>query len=295
MIDPLRRFSPLSYEFRKEHAARTPSGEPWVTWVKTQDSAGWCAWGSRLPPKGTGFEAVLFEAAHAALGGGNLDQVHVTCPESVLAIGALGATLTSGQAPALLYECLVEKPAWFLEAMHPVMRDHPWCLRRRHGLTRLWSEGTEVDGIVSLARLVRSERAVDWTPASKESASLWVSSVSKLLRHEDMDRAQSRYVAKTLPMFLPDEVAATIGWPLNGVEDAWQYFPEQKAVWVWALVLNLFEDAQLYNGVDSILNSTRVGYAQPGGFARLRLCLAETPNDFGSALFARVCQQFGCS
>jgi hypothetical protein len=226
---------------------RTPEGEPWVRW----QHPGWAAAGSRTPNVKPGrFWDVVTELIPAVTDG-TLDRAQTG--RGVLAAGALGATLRSGFLQKLLLMCLQTEPGHFVATMGEAMAEARVYVgsteRAPSGAAIFEFAGTPILGTETLRRVIMpsglaypsAEERANWTVKEKARARLWVSSLSKLLRHERIDAVQAAFSSEVLPMLLTDETRAAIRWPESGIGDAWQYTKEQQALWALALVLSYLD------------------------------------------------------
>jgi len=227
---------------RCDGPVRTASGEPWVRWVHRGIYDGWATQGSRDASKKTTFWEVTFDAAVRVLGN-RVDQVHCA-GEGILSVGGLGVTLRSGYAQLLLHTCLVTDPAKFVDAMAPVFHAtgaHTKASNKVPGGVVLADERgrpvTSEEGLRDLVLL--GSKSVKWTNPQKQRARIWVSSISRLLRDERMDRAQVAFAEAILPGLLDDELKALVRWPTHGAEDTWQYTREHQALWAFCLVTSI--------------------------------------------------------
>jgi len=237
-------FDVLGSQYVPEDApARTPQGRPWVRWCMRAEDSGWCAAGARAPGFGTKtfWETTFAVACQAA--GSNVDQVHAV-GSGILSLGGLGVTLSSGYAQKLLYKCLEQSPARFLEVLAPVVHAtgvfvKP-CAKSPSGIALMDEKGhpllteTELRSLVT-GGAVRGK----WTSKQKSVARLWVSVTSELLRDESMDAAQCAFAAEVLPELLGPPARQDIRWSPNSGEDTWQHTKEQQMLWSFALIMSM--------------------------------------------------------
>jgi hypothetical protein len=258
--------------------ARTSSGDPWVKWEKHLGMQGWVALGTRRSARGTTFWQVTYSIAVAALGG-LVDQVH--CSPGILSMGGLGVTLRSGYAQLLLHKCLVADPVRFLDVMAPVIHlcgaHTKICERSPSGVALADDKGRPVTSEEGLRNLVLlGGGPFRWTNPQKQRARIWVSSVSRLLRDERMDRAQVDFAAMILPELLDEDTRELLRWPKHGAEDTWQYPREHQALWAFYLVLSM--------RFPELARSTLTGADQePSDVLRLLKLRAET-NSFQAGI-----------
>jgi hypothetical protein len=228
---------------------KTDSGQAWLRWSNGPVWRGWYAIGTREPNFGARpsfWEQVLLLGMRV-MGNARMDAAHAIGP-AVIACGAMGWTLDSGSAQTLLGRMLVAAPA---RVIGPIARlvhaagVYPGPSGDGFVLRDVASGGPLVER-AELERVVRAGGdGYDWSPAGKKLAFRWLDLLTGLLRDDVFDHVQAELCAELMPLLLTDATREEIRWPKSAARDAWQYTPEQAALWAIALVLSTEHAAEL--------------------------------------------------
>jgi len=211
----------------------TPGGDPWVRWVKSDPYSGWFAQGhvtmAAREPKFWLSCLRLLCRVH----GTRVDRVHA-CGPGILALGALGVTLATDAGARLLYECLRADPVVYLDLMAPAL-----ALGFIYPVGDTFHEEGKRTIPVERVRevVVLGSTGTSWRGPQKDRAHVWTSCCSKLLGQKDMLQAQADLIARVVPFVMKLEVRGLVRWPRE-IDGLWQYTPEQRALWLFALVLS---------------------------------------------------------
>ncbi len=243
----------------EELPGKTKDGENWIRWTPGSRKYGWVMVGTREPRFGTRptfWESVLLLGMHVA-GNTKMDAGHV-CGDSVLALGAMGFTFSSGLGQTLLGFCLESAPSRMIRPLCRLAQRAGVYIGRVGDAPRTYAlRDIKSDKVLSsrseLELAVRcGSSGGTWSPAGKERSFAWLNELA-VLRDDIFDKAQVEMCAEVLPTFLSERTAAEIGWPKSAGRDAWQYTGEQTALWALVLILSIDHAAQ----VERALSLTR--------------------------------------
>lgn len=248
----MSRVAPISDSDERGTPARTPSGEPWVRWMKIGADTGWYARGTReLKFREPSFWEHVFLLC--AEDGARMDTVHSVGP-ALLAIGPLGLTATSGWAQALLHTAFTAHPERYMRVM----------LRTIHITgTHVFLTGASEASFCFTEDPVRAPDELrdlltlgsgpeTWKSHGKERSHLWVESCSRLLRDARFDKHQVLMLADMLPRLLSSRAKELLCWPDSGVTSGWGWSVEQRMLWSITLALALYDD-ELTNSLVSAM------------------------------------------
>jgi hypothetical protein len=243
-------FSDAGYLVDEDAKMLTADGRPWLRWVNHDGVAGWYHLGTRQPARSEspGFWEVVFREA-VELASWRVDSVHCI-GSGILSVGGMGITLVGGYAAALLCECLLTDPIYWVQTMAGIIKDVGVYPTSLHGQATDHAECyfSEVEGapLIHVEQMVSMVRGDDyaklgnkWSSAGKRRAKLWVESIGRLLALPTMDAAQVAFCKKHVPGMLSDRARERIGWPSGGADDCWQYTREQQALWVVVMIATM--------------------------------------------------------
>jgi hypothetical protein len=237
------RFEPPRFGWG-EQPDKTASGAPWVKWVRSGQYSGWYARGRIAEPLRAGmpfWRQVL--CLVAAVNDARPDQAHA-CGPGILSLGALGATLRTGDAQLLLYRCLRRDPVRYLSAMSDAMigtssRNWGFVYPTRRGL---YCERRSLRGEALSEVILKGSDGKSWSHHQKEASRRLVERCSGLLADPEMIDAQAETLSEILPDLLGAEARRRLRFPTHA--DAWgHYSPDIRALWALAMVLVLVDGA----------------------------------------------------
>jgi hypothetical protein len=259
------RIAPLmeegAFELPENPPLVTDDGRPWVRWANVGAWSGWYTLGTRRyhpmehPDGIEGFwELVCLLASE--VGNGRSDACHCIGP-GVLSVGGLGVTVASGFGVALLARCLCEAPLHWVSSVAPAVHATGTYLRvSDEGLDSVLLEnvehGTVRDRIGYEGAIRGGSPGNRWSGSQKRKARVWVESVSRALAHPSSDRAAAQFCRDHLPKIL-GPIAGLAQWPVNGIQDAWMWSIEQRALWALAMVLVIEDELQALRAMRSCI------------------------------------------
>ena len=226
------------FEFPSSDAPdRTPEGAPWLRWANVGNYEGWYAIGSRKPSTVYLSRPTFWQKTFcicAAVGNVHMEAVHAIGP-GILSLGALGVTMSSHYAPALLHYCLVANPQRYIEVMAEVMRiwgAHP---RATTETSSGWAFATSEGEMLSASDLVV------YDDQFKDQRRVWVECCSRLLRDDSFDDVQVAFLQDFAPKLLSAQLRHALRWPTNDLPDSWSWTAEQQALWA-VVIACAFDD-----------------------------------------------------